>query len=187
MSNPFKVLGEDENVDYLEAPQSPGLEGSQFSAAAQRDKFLGGGRIPGGEYKPRPAVIGKNYTDPFRPPNLVRQPDGTMTTEKNRSSIDVLAEGYWQRLQQEDPTGNYARLMKQQIATNLQEAVEQKRITRSLGPNDVKNKELQAVYTQFAQEHGMRIGEWVPNDNENEPSASATLEWLTQPPSNQAK
>lgn len=36
-------MNEEDKVDYLEAPQSPGQEGQTFSADAQRDKFLGGG------------------------------------------------------------------------------------------------------------------------------------------------
>lgn len=124
---------------------------------------------PGGAYSPKPVIIeGKTY-DPFHPPKLVQNPDGTQgfIGGKELTKDEVYADRFWRKTH---PPG-----LREALIENIQKDAQAGTIGIFVSETGIaeEDREKLSAYRELARELGFEIGQFTFHKNAG--TATATI------------
>lgn len=118
-------------------------------------------KLPGGATKVRPISIGGEFYDPFHPPKLYRNPNGTEEYRGGRKldKDDVYADRFWEK--------NKVEGLREAMVENIRRAIKVGYFGQFVSPNgiDEKDRENLSAYRKLARELGYEMGPYTFDAN----------------------
>jgi hypothetical protein len=128
------------------------------SAESSKSQQTEQNQLPGtGGTRLRPLELGGEFYDPFHPPKLARQPDGSEHYVGGRKleKDDVYSERFWSR--PEHQIDGYTQAMMENIQKSADGTGNLGMYVPSTGP-DEKSKEKMSAYRKMAKDMGYIVG-----------------------------